>query len=193
MRDAGAWSALRIENEAWLAPWEPTGNGSWAQRHSKSAYLSMQARLRSQGRSGAALPFAVTYDDVLVGQLTVANVTRGALRSAQIGYWIGERYAGRGITPLAVALATDHCFRAAGLHRIQIDIRPENTASLRVVRKLGFREEAHFGRYLDIDGKFRDHLGFALTVEDCPDGVRSRLAAAGASSRRSAQLHPDSS
>lgn len=175
MRDAAVWSRLRIADEAWLAPWEPTARSAWAERHSVAAYVGMLSRLRSQARAGTVLPFAVTYDGELVGQVTVANTVRGALRSAQIGYWIASAHAGRGITPAAVALVTDHCFGPVSLHRVQVDIRPDNTASRRVVEKLRFREEAYFTRYLDIDGKFRDHIGYALTVEDCPGGLVRRL------------------
>lgn len=166
-----------MSNEAWLAPWEPSSPQSWADRHSMSAFLAMLNRLRRQTRTGSVLPFAVTYDGALVGQLTVANIVRGALRSAQIGYWVDRSVAGRGVITVAVALATDHCFGPVGLHRVQIDIRPENAASRRVVEKLGFREEAHFVRYLDIDGGFRDHIGYALTVEDCPRRMVTRLSA----------------
>ena len=60
----------------------------------------------------------------------------------------------------------DHCFSTAGLHRVEIDIRPENAASLRVVEKLGLRREAYYERYLDIDGGWRDHVAFAITVEE---------------------------
>lgn len=166
-----------MDNEAWLAPWEPTSSQSWADRHSVSAYVSMLSRLRHQARRGVTMPFAVTYDDELVGQITVANIVRGSMRSAQVGYWISREYAGRSIMPVAVAMVTDHCFRAVRLHRIQIDIRPENRASRRVVEKLKFREEAHFVRYLDIDGAFRDHIGYAVTADECRGGMVRRLPA----------------
>ena len=78
---------------------------------------------------------------MLVGQLTVGGITWGSLCSAHVGYWVDQRVAGRGVMPTAVALAADHCFSALGLHRIEVNIRPENAASLRVVEKLGFREE----------------------------------------------------
>ncbi len=175
MRDAATWSRLRLVDEPWLTPWEPTSRQPWAQRHSVAAYVGMLGRLRSQARAGTVLPFAITFDEDLIGQITVANVVRGALRSAQIGYWIARSHAGRGITPTAVALVTDHCFGPVGLHRVQVDIRPENAASRRVVEKLRFREEGYFTRYLDIDGRYRDHLGFALTVEDVPGGLVRRL------------------
>ena len=82
--------------------------------------------------------------------------------------------AGRGIIPTAVALATDHCFATVGLHRVEVNIRPENAASLRVVEKLGFRPEGLRPRYLHIDGDWRDHLSFALTADEVPEGLLAR-------------------
>ena len=76
--------------------------------------------------------------------------------------------------PTAVALAVDHCFRTVGLHRIEVCIRPENAPSRRVVEKLGFRSEGLRPRYLHIDGAWRDHLIYALTAEEVPDGLLRR-------------------
>jgi len=117
-----------------------------------------------------------------VGQLTVGGISWGSLRSAHIGYWVDQRVAGRGIMPTAVAMATDHCF-ATGLHRIEINIRPENVASRRVVEKLGFRPEGLRPRYLHIDGDWRDHLSFALTVDEVPGGLVARWNASQSSTR----------
>jgi ribosomal-protein-alanine N-acetyltransferase len=175
LRDATAWSSLRLRNEAWLAPWEPTSSEPWAVRHSVASWPSALSSLRRLARAGVLLPFMITYDDELVGQLTVNNIVRGALRSAQIGYWVDEGHANRGITTTAVAMATDHCFGPVGLHRVEVDIRPENDPSRRVVAKLGFREEGYLVRYLDIDGAWRDHVTYALTVEDVPAGLLRRL------------------
>ena len=175
LRDAGAWSALRLRNEAYLSPWEPTSTEPWGVRHSVAAWPSAHGSLKRLARAGIVLPFMITYDDVLVGQLTVNNIVRGALRSAQIGYWIDERHSGRGIVTTAVALTVDHCFGPVGLHRVEVDIRPENARSRRVAEKLGFREEGLLVRYLDIDGAWRDHVTYALTVEDVPGGLLRRL------------------
>jgi ribosomal-protein-alanine N-acetyltransferase len=133
--------------------------------------------LRRQAREGRALPFAVTLDDELVGQLTVTNIVGGSARWGQIGYWIDRAHAGKGVIPTAVAMATDHCLFDRGLHRVEVAVRPENTASLRVVEKLGFREYGYAPRYLHIDGAWRDHRLFALTVEDVPDGLLRRYRA----------------
>ena len=110
----------------------------------------------------------VTVRRRLVGQLTVGGITWGSLCSAHMGYWVDARVAGRGVMPTAVALAVDHCFQVLGLHRIEVNIRPENAACLRVVEKLGFRDEGLRQGYLHIDGQWRDHRSFALTAEEVP-------------------------
>ena len=173
MRDAARWAQLRRDNVEWLGPWESTRPPESTGR--TTGYRMLTRDLQRQARAGRALPFVVTYDDTMVGQLTVTGITWGSARWAQVGYWIDHGHAGRGIMPLAVALACDHCFFTMGLHRIEIAIRPENEASLRVVEKLGFTKIGLAARYLHIAGQWRDHLLFSLTVEEVPDGVRSRL------------------
>lgn len=178
MRDAAAWSEIRLSNEAWLAPWEPTAPVGWHDRYSIAAFAPMLRQLRRQAREGTTLPFAVTFRGRLVGQVTAGNIWRGSLNSCFLGYWIDGRFAGRGITPTAVALLTDHCFTAARLHRVEANVRPENGASRRVVEKLGFRDEGLRERYLHIDGAYRDHVCYALTHEEVPGGLLRRWHAA---------------
>ncbi len=131
--------------------------------------------LRRQAREHRALPYAVTVDGAFAGQVTVTNIAGGSARWGQVGYWVDRRYAGQSVIPTAVALVVDHCLRDLHLHRIEVAIRPENTASLRVVEKLGFAEIGYAPRYLHIDGAWRDHRLFAITSEDCPQGLLARL------------------
>jgi ribosomal-protein-alanine N-acetyltransferase len=173
--DGQAWAEVRRANEAWLAQWEPTPYGSWHDLNSPAAFRAVYADLKRSARQGSAMPFAVCYvengEEKLVGQLTLGNIVRRAFCSAYAGYWVDSRVAGRGVIPTALALSVDHAFRAGGLHRIEINIRPENKASRRVVEKLGIREEAYHPRYLHIDGAWRDHVGYAVTTEDvAPEG-----------------------
>jgi ribosomal-protein-alanine N-acetyltransferase len=178
LRDARTWSEIRLRNERWLAPWEPSSPHDWEDRNSVSAWPALHSALRSGGRKGLMLPFMICYGGRMVGQLNVSNVVHGALRSCTVGYWVDEAMAGRGVTPTALAVAVDHCFGAVGLHRVEVDIRPENTASLRVVEKLGLRREGFYERFLDIDGGWRDHIAFAITVEELNGrSMVSRLAA----------------
>lgn len=172
LRDATAWREVRTRNARWLRPWEATL--PLAEHDAPTTYGAMVRRLRAEAREGRSLPFALTVDGAFSGQVTVGGIARGSLLSAYIGYWIDQRVAGRGIMPTAVALATDHCFREVGLHRVEINIRPENAASLRVVEKLGFRAEGLRERYLHIDGEWRDHLTFALCAEEVPEGLLAR-------------------
>jgi len=113
-------------------------------------------------------------DPVIVGQLTVSSIIWGSAMMATLGYWVDKACAGRGIAPTAVAMATDHCFKVLGLHRMEINIRPENAASLRVVEKLGFRDEGYRPRFLHINGEWADHRSFALTSEEVPEGLLNR-------------------
>jgi ribosomal-protein-alanine N-acetyltransferase len=169
-RDAQSWSQARRRNEQWLSRWEPTPYGTWHELNSPSAFRGVYADLRRAARNGTAMPFAVCLQEGsvwhLVGQLTIGNIVRRAFCSAHAGYWIDARFAGRGVMPTALALAVDHAFRYGGLHRIEVNIRPENVPSRRVVEKLGFRQEAYHARYLHIDGDWRDHIGYAVTTED---------------------------
>jgi ribosomal-protein-alanine N-acetyltransferase len=165
-RDGRTWSEIRLRNEQWLRPWEPTSPMTWAERNASTAWQPLRGALRRSARAGAMLPFVIWYGGRMAGQINVSNVVHGALRSCTVGYWVDGALAGRGITPTAVALVIDHCFTGVGLHRVEIDIRPENRASLRVVEKLGLRREGYYERFLDIDGDWRDHLAFAITVEE---------------------------
>jgi ribosomal-protein-alanine N-acetyltransferase len=172
-RDARILQNELVTNRSWLRPWEATSPGGPAPLDMRGSIR----RLLQQYRDGQGVPFVMEYDGEVAGQLNVWGLARGSLSSATIGYWVSERFAGRGITPTAVALATDVCFTELQLHRMEICIRPENAASLRVVQKLGFRYEGLRRRYIHIDGGWRDHYAFALTTEDVPDGVLARWVA----------------
>ncbi|GLY03357.1 MULTISPECIES: GNAT family protein [Actinoplanes] len=168
--DARAWSEVRIANQAWLAPWESSPPGPWAEMNSARAFGYVYRDMKRAANRGDSMPFAVCLLDGererLVGHVNLGNIVRRAFASAYAGYWVDHRVAGRGVIPTALALAVDHAFGPGGLHRIEVNIRPENGPSRRVVEKLGFREEAYHQRYMHIDGGWRDHLGYAMTSEE---------------------------
>jgi [ribosomal protein S5]-alanine N-acetyltransferase len=174
VKDAATWRETRVRNAAWLRAWEPTNPETPLYRSSLGPYVSMARTMRREARQGLTVPWVVTYGGHFAGQLTVGSIVWGSARSAQVGYWIDQEYAGRGIIPTALAMAMDHCFFVIGLHRVEATIRPENHASRRVVEKLGFREEGLRRRSLHIDGAWRDHLCYAMTVEDAAGGLMNR-------------------
>jgi [ribosomal protein S5]-alanine N-acetyltransferase len=182
-KDAAAWRDTRVRNALWLRPWEPTNPETPLYRSSLGPYVAMARTMRREARQGVTLPWVLVYDGRFAGQLTVGGMVWGSARSAQVGYWIDEAYAGRGVIPTALAMAVDHCFFVVGLHRLEATIRPENQASRRVVEKLGFREEGIRRRSLHIDGAWRDHICYALTVEDVQAGLMPRWRSAVKASR----------
>lgn len=171
-RDRAEWEALRRESQQWTAPWDSTNP------HPTQALGYRQAikHQDAEARAGRLLPWVLAVDGRLAGQVHVFSIVRGAQQGGTIGYWITERLAGRGITPFAVAMAMDHAFGVEGLHRIEINIRPENVNSLRVVEKLGLRDEGVRTSFLHIAGEWRDHRTFALTADEVgAGGVVGRL------------------
>ncbi|WP_040838161.1 GNAT family N-acetyltransferase [Nocardia brevicatena] len=179
LRDAAAWSRIRLRDRAHLEPWEPTGRGAWETRNHASNWPPLWSSLKAEARRGAMIPLAIEVDGAFSGQLTVGNIVRGALRSAWIGYWVAKDVGGQGVATAALALGLDHCFGPVGLHRVEATVRPENLASQAVLRNVGFREEGLLRRYLDVDGAWRDHLLVGITVEELSGRVVSRLAREG--------------
>ncbi len=172
-KDAQDWKVARRANAEWLRPWDATVPPGGAER--PTTFRALVRRLDRLARAGLCMPFAIDVEGRFAGQITVNNIVRGSAQFASVGYWLDRQYAGRGVMPLAVAMVIDHCFLAAGLHRIEVAIRPENSNSLRVVEKLGLREFGYAPRYLHIDGVWRDHRLYAVTVEECPDLLVKRL------------------
>ena len=174
-RDARAWREVRRSNAAWLGPWDATPPPGGEER--PSTFGAMVRLLDAGARRRRTMPYAIVVDGRLAGQVSVNGVQWGSARMGSVGYWIDQRFAGRGLVPRAVALVIDHALGDAGLHRLEIAIRPENSASLRVVEKLGLHEVGFAPRFLHIDGDWRDHRLYAITVEQLPEGgVRADLA-----------------
>ena len=170
IKDAKPLEKLVLGNREWLRPWEATNPEGPTRFDIRGQIRGLLRQMDNQ----TGLPFVVEYAGEIVGQLNVSNILFGSVSSCVLGYWIAPEFAGKSITTTAVALATDYLLNIVGLHRVEIDIRPENNASLRVVQKLGFRYEGLKERYLHINNAWRDHYVFALTYEEVPGGVLNR-------------------
>lgn len=192
-RDAGRYLQLRARNRHWTGPWDATLPGTSTQpggpREARGYrdVWAMVHRLEKEAKAGRCLPWAVCIDEAwpqhptaasrlpMSGQLTVSGIVLGSARFASVGYWIDEAVAGRGIMPTAVALAADHALQVRELHRLEVNIRPDNIKSLAVARTLGLRDEGLRQRYLHVDGAWRDHRCFVADAEDFHDGVLTTL------------------
>src|ERR1700716_3891753 len=96
LRDAAPWSRIRLADRAHLEPWEPVTDVNWEVRHAVSSWPPVCSGLRAEARKGRMLPYVIEVDGQFGGQLTIGNVTHGALRSAWIGYWVGSSATGGG-------------------------------------------------------------------------------------------------
>jgi [ribosomal protein S5]-alanine N-acetyltransferase len=167
-RDHKEWQQVRGRNRDWLGPWEAS---SPDQKPEQVSFGGLVRHYNTEARAGRMLPFTVRHEGRLVGQMVLFGISWGSLLSVAAGYWVDRGIAGRGVAPTALALAGDHALGVMGLHRLEVNIRPENTNSLAVVRKLGFRDEGVRAAYLHIDGAWRDHRTFALTTDDLGHGT----------------------
>ena len=163
--DFDAWATIRAESRAFLTPWEPT----WPHDDlTRPAFRRRLRRYARDARDDRAYPFFIFENatGALVGGLTLSNVRRGVAQTCSLGYWAGERYAGRGLISDAVRTILPFCFGSLGLHRVEAACLESNMPSRRVLGAAGFQHEGLARRYLRIDGQWRDHLLFAVLDED---------------------------
>ena len=164
--DYEAWRTLRQSSRDFLKPFEPR----WTEADlNRQAFGGRLGRNRSEALKGTDFSFLVFEKiggrEVLVGGMTISNIRRRAAQHANLGYWMGETFAGRGLMTEAVGIVLPFFFDTLALHRLHAAFLPHNVASRRVLEKNGFREEGYADNYLQIDGKWADHVLFSLTRE----------------------------
>lgn len=163
--DFPAWSQLRSESRDFLTPWEPV----WPTDDLTRAGFRRRLRRYADDMSAdLAYPFLIFIDDgaTLVGGATLANVRRGIAQCATLGYWIGARYARRGLMTRALRVLLPAAFRELRLHRIEAACIPSNAASVRVLERIGFAREGLARQYLCINGVWQDHALYGLLRAD---------------------------
>lgn len=164
--DYDDWSRLRRESRDFLKPFEPR----WSESDlSRRVFLARLRRGREEARAGTDYSFLIFRRDgdreSLVGGITLSNIRRRAAQYVTLGYWMGRPHVGQGMMSEAVGVLLPFVFDTLGLHRVHAAFLPTNTASRRVLEKNGFREEGYAENYLQIDGKWCDHVLFGLTRE----------------------------
>ncbi|HMB70489.1 MAG TPA: GNAT family N-acetyltransferase [bacterium] len=147
---AAARRSARLHHP-WVSP--PTTPKQFA------AYLARQNGTTHLGY------LAFSRSDDLVGVVNVSEIVRGVFQSAYLGFYAFAPHEGHGYMSAALSAVIGKCFRKHGLHRLEANIQPENTRSIALVRRLGFRKEGFSERYLKIDGRWRDHERWAILRE----------------------------
>jgi len=168
--DERDWQRVRRDNAAYVQPWEPTlPPGSPAR--TPVSFRQFVRDLDAEASADRAMPWCIEVGGRIVGQVHLFGIVRAAQQSAAAGYWLAEAVTGQGIATRALALAVDHALGPGGLHRVEVNIRLDNVPSLRVVERLGLRDEGIRQRFLHIDGAWRDHRSFAVTREELEGGT----------------------
>ncbi|MHB1582156.1 MAG: GNAT family N-acetyltransferase [Acidimicrobiales bacterium] len=164
--DYDAWYEVRRRCRAWLVPWEPRPKGAPPPAEDRGSFAARCAIRERERQLGSGFGFGIFVGGRFCGEITLSSIQRGPFQSASIGYWIDEAEAGHGYVPEAVVMVLHFAFEAIDLHRVEISIIPRNQPSLRVVEKLGIRREGLAERFLEIDGRWEDHVRFAMTSEE---------------------------
>ncbi len=165
--DFASWSEVRLSNEPWLLPWEPTRTGGTVDpTRSREAFSARCAARDRERQAGIAFGFGVFVDNAFAGEININNIVRGALQSGTVGYWIDRSRAGRSYIAEGTAVLLRFAFEELRLHRLEICIIPRNTNSRRVMEKLRIREEGVALRYLEINGVWEDHMRFGITADE---------------------------
>jgi ribosomal-protein-alanine N-acetyltransferase len=168
--DFGQYAEVRKRNGTWLTTWEPARlPGQPDPADSYDAFVARCSARQRERQLGTGFGFGIFVGQQLSGEINLSSVQRGAFQSGYVGYWVDEACAGNGYCPEAVVVMCRFAFEELALHRLQLSIVPRNRASRRVVEKLGLRDEGVAVRYLQINGRWEDHIRFAVTSEEWVD------------------------
>jgi ribosomal-protein-alanine N-acetyltransferase len=164
--DYGEWFEVRARCRDWLVPWEPRPDGSPTTPEDRASFVARCAARERERQMGTGYGFGVFVEGRLAGEITLSSIQRGPFQNAFVGYWVDRARAGQGLAPEATVVVLRFAFEELSLHRIEVAIVPRNRASRRVVEKLELREEGVALRYLEIDGRWEDHVRYAITSEE---------------------------
>lgn len=157
---------MRTRCRDWLLPWEPRPANAPYPPEDRASFLARCSMRERERQLGTGYGFGIFSMGRFVGEVNLSSIQRGPFQNAYVGYWMDQLQAGRGYVPEACVLVFRFAFEDLGLHRLQISIIPRNRPSRRVAQKLWLRGEGIALRYLEIDGRWEDHVRYAVTAEE---------------------------
>lgn len=163
--DFRAWASLRCDSEEFLTSWEP----KWAGDHlSRKAFTNRVYWAQRSITNGNAVPLFLVRrsDDALLGAITLDNIRRGPAQAGTTGYWIGQPFARNGYMKEAIEAVVHYAFRTLDLSRVEAGCLPENTPSRRLLEQCGYKYEGVAQSYLQINGRWRNHVLYANLRSD---------------------------
>jgi len=163
--DYDEWAALREASRRFLTPWEPLWSPDALGR---AAYRQRLFHYAAEWRGGQGFNLFLyrNNDGALLGGIGLSQIRHGVAESGSLGYWMGERFAGKGYMTEALSLTLGFAFGRLKLHRVEAACLPHNGPSRAVLTKNGFREEGYAREYLCIDGRWQDHVLFGVLHDE---------------------------
>ncbi|MXQ08770.1 GNAT family N-acetyltransferase [Alphaproteobacteria bacterium GH1-50] len=171
--DYKPWATLRQESASFLKPWEP----EWSSDHlTRKSFVNRVYWANRSIAQGTAIPLFLERrtDGRILGAITLDNIRRGPAQAGTIGYWIGEPFARSGFMKEALTALVHHAFEVVDLSRIESACLPENAASRGLLEKCGYKYEGVAQSYLQIAGRWRNHVLYANLRRDRRGRVESR-------------------
>ncbi len=154
--DAPVLAELLRVNRDFLAPWEPVRADDYFTVHGQSSEIRAALDHHEQG---ASLPHVILDESgSVVGRITLNGIVRRAFQSCSVGYWLGAAHNGRGLATAALRDIMRVAFDELGLHRVQAETLLHNGASQRVLERNGFVRFGVAPDYLNIAGRWQDHV-----------------------------------
>ena len=163
--DFREWSALRHESRDFLTPWEPTWNADHLTRKSFTNRVYWANRSIAN-QSDIPLFLTRRSDNALLGAITLSNIRRGPAQAGTTGYWIGQPYARAGYMREAIAAVVHYAFETLDLSRMEAGCLKENAPSRQLLEKCGYKYEGVAQSYLQINGRWRNHVLYANLRHD---------------------------
>lgn len=163
--DYSAWASLRMESRDFLTPWEPVWSEDDLTRTSFRLRVKRAAREIASDEA-YSLFILDSHSETLLGGLTLGLVRRGVAQACTLGYWMGQRHAGKGHMTEAVRGALGFAFSELALHRVEAACLPHNEPSRRLLERVGFKREGEARGYLRINGVWADHLLYGMLASE---------------------------
>ncbi len=163
--DYQAWASLRTDSADFLKPWEPV----WSHDHlARKSFTNRVYWAQRSINNGNAVPLFLIrrQDNALLGAITLDNIRRGPAQAGTTGYWIGAPYARQGYMREAIEAVVHYAFHTLDISRIEAGCLPENTPSRRLLEQCGYKYEGVAQSYLQINGRWRNHVLYANLRHD---------------------------
>ncbi len=158
--DFRPWSDLRRQSAEFLQPWEP----SWSADHlTRKGFINRVYWANRSISQGTAVPLFLLRRESnrIIGAITLDNIRRGPSQAGTIGYWIGADHARQGYMREALTAVVHYAFEVLDLSRIESACLPENAASRALLENCGYKYEGVAQSYLQINGRWRNHVLYA--------------------------------